>query len=170
MNHSVRTWVDPKVLAEIASDNIVQSIDIPRQLVSEVAYVGTAMGFPEFRDKSGLTGKTVVIAIIDTEIASAHPAFQDRLIPKHNYSREAWGSANAHGTAVAGIVGARSADFLGIAPEATMYNYKVLASNRFLNGDDFDDWHFSRHWRMESTLRTAPGAPEPNQMERHGRL
>jgi subtilisin family serine protease len=47
------------------------------------------------------------------------------------------GNAHDHGTAVAGIAAANGADFIGMAPEATIYHYKILASNRFLNAENF---------------------------------
>ena len=66
-----------------------------------------------------------------------HNFFQ--LFPrKQNYSRELWGNPGSHGTAVAGIAAANGNDLTGMAPDATIYNYKVLATNRFLNSDDFD--------------------------------
>jgi serine protease AprX len=59
------------------------------------------------------------------------------VIHKQNYSLELWGNPGSHGTAVAGIAAAGSENISGMAPEATIYNYKVLATNRFLNADDF---------------------------------
>jgi serine protease AprX len=71
-------------------------------------------------------------------VAAAHPALDGRVVQRANYTREPWGHPADHGTAVAGIVGSSDALATGMAPGATIYNYKVLATNRFLNGDDFD--------------------------------
>jgi serine protease AprX len=138
LNQSLRTWVDPRSLAEIAGDDKIHRLDLPHRLEPEVIQVGVKLGVPEYRVRTSGTGKGVVVAVIDTEVAKGHPAFQSRVIPKHNYSRELWGNPNPHGTAVAGIIGGSGAEFAGIAPEVTIYNYKVLATNRFQHGEDFD--------------------------------
>jgi hypothetical protein len=56
---------------------------------------------------------------------------------RRDYTPEAWGNPAAHGTAVAGIIGARDPANGGVAPEVMIDNYKVVTTNRFLNGDDF---------------------------------
>lgn len=138
LNASVRTWTDPRSLAEVADDPNVNRVDLPRRLSPEGVMIGDVSGVPEFRDRTGLTGKGVRIAVIDSEIAKKHPAFQDRVIPQQNYSREPWGSPDGHATAVAGVIAAKSSDLIGVAPEATLYNYKAFTTNRFFSGDDFD--------------------------------
>src|SRR5918994_733912 len=40
--------------------------------------------------------------------------------------------------AAAGIIGAESTEYTGMAPHVTIYNYKVLATQRAFNGTDFD--------------------------------
>lgn len=138
LNASVRTWTDPRSLAEVAGDPDVNRVDLPRRLSPEGVMIGAVSDVPEYRNRSGLTGKGVRIAVIDSEIAKKHPAFQDRVIPQQNYSREPWGNPDGHATAVAGVIGAQSSDLIGVAPEATLYNYKAFTTNRFLSGDDFD--------------------------------
>ena len=138
LNASVRTWTDPRSLAEVADDPNVNRVDLPRRLSPEGMMIGDVSGVPEYRTRTGLTGKGVRIAVIDSEIAKKHPAFQDRVIPQQNYSREPWGSPDGHATAVAGVIAAQSSDLIGVAPEATLYNYKAFTTNRFLSGDDFD--------------------------------
>jgi len=60
------------------------------------------------------------------------------VIQKKNYTKEAWGNPDAHGTAVAGIIASADATFTGIAPGATIFSYKVFATNSLLQGSDFD--------------------------------
>lgn len=136
LNGTVRARVQPGALADIAMDSAVERIGLPRRLTPEVTALGAAVGAPAFRSSRGRSGKAIVVAVIDSEVA-AHPALQDRLVQKNNYTKESWGNPDAHGTAVAGIVGGNHADFIGIAPQATIYNYKVLATNRELSSDDF---------------------------------
>ena len=137
LNRTVRTWTDPRVLAEVAAAPDITTIDLPRRLEPDIRVTGNTVGARLFRERRTRSGRGIVIAIIDSEVALRHPAFQDRVIHKQNYSLELWGNPGAHGTAVAGIAAANDANFLGMAPEATIYNYKVLATNRFLNADDF---------------------------------
>lgn len=59
------------------------------------------------------------------------------MVQRRNYVKEPWGTPDLHGTAVEGIIGSNDQSFTGMAPEATLYNYKVLATTRDLNGDDF---------------------------------
>ncbi len=137
LNRSIRTWVDPRLLAEVAADSKVSRIDLPHRLEPEVQQSSDTVGAVEYRERSSHTGKGVIIAVIDSEVALRHPAFQDRIIHKQNYSLELWGNPGAHGTAVAGVAAANGDGLIGMAPDATIYNYKVLATNRFLNADDF---------------------------------
>ncbi len=140
LNSSLRTWAGPASLAEVAADRSVSGIDVPRRLmpdaVGATSRVATAIGLPAFRGKDGPTGRGVTVAVIDTE-AAVPPSLADRVVRRRNYTAEPWGNPAAHGTAVAGIIGAADPDHPGVAPGVTIYNYKVLATNRFLHGDDF---------------------------------
>jgi serine protease AprX len=130
--------VDPRLLAEVAADRNITAVDLPRRLEAELNRSAQQIGAPQYRSRSGRTGRGVIVAVIDSEVAFRHPAFEDRVIQKRNLSRELWGNPDVHGTAVAGIIGANGPEIQGVAPGVTMYNYKVLATNRFLNGEDFD--------------------------------
>jgi serine protease AprX len=138
LNRTVRSWADARVLAEVAADDSIERIDVPRRLQPELKVSGKTVGAPAFREKTSMTGKGIIVAVIDSEVALNHPALKGRVVHKANYTDELWGNPDAHGTAVAGIIGSSDATFAGMAPEATIYNYKVLASNEALTGDDFD--------------------------------
>jgi serine protease AprX len=137
LNRSMRTRLDPRSLAEVAADPQVEGVDLPRRLEAEIGTTSGIVGATRFREEKGRSGKGVIIAIIDSEVTLRHPALKGRVIHKQNYTNEAWGNADKHGTAVAGIAASSDDDFVGMAPEATIYHYKVLATNRFLNADDF---------------------------------
>jgi serine protease AprX len=137
LNRSIFTRVDPRSLAEVAADPQVDRVDLPRLLEAEIQITSRTVGATQFREERSRSGDGVIIAIIDSEVTLRHPAFQDRVIHKRNYTNEPWGNAGDHGTAVAGIAAANGGDFAGMAPEAMIYNYKVLATNRFLNANDF---------------------------------
>jgi serine protease AprX len=78
------------------------------------------------------------VGIIDSEIHSEHDALKGRVVKAKNFTKEPWDTPDKHATAVAGIIGSNSADFLGMAPEAKLFNYKVLATDNNLNSDNFE--------------------------------
>jgi serine protease AprX len=138
LNHTVRTFAPPESLAEVAGADAVAAIDLPRRLLADAEPSNhRSIGLPAFQQRHHLTGRGVTIAVIDGEVTLAHPAFAGRVVQRRNYTPESWGNPSAHGTAVAGIIGAADEQFPGIAPEATIYSYKVLATNPMGNGDDF---------------------------------
>jgi serine protease AprX len=138
LNRTVRTWVHPRTLAEVVVDPSVERVDLPRRLQAEINVSASTTAAPQFRKKFKRTGKGIIVAVIDSEVALNHPALKGRIVHKQNFTAELWGNPDSHGTAVAGIIASNNEKFIGMAPEATIYNYKVLATNQFLGGDDFD--------------------------------
>jgi serine protease AprX len=138
LNRTMRT-VDARSASGVASDPAVERVDVPRRLEPDAVEVDVMLrAAAAVRTEHGLTGKGVTVAVIDSEAALGHPALRDRVIHRRNFTQEAWGTPDAHGTAVAGIVGADGADYTGMAPEVTIYNYKVLATQRAFNSTDFE--------------------------------
>lgn len=138
LNRTVRTWVGPESLAEVAADTAVSRIDVSRRLMPDATTRNhRTIGLPGFVQRTSATGRGVTVAVIDTEVALNHPALAGRVVHRRNYTAEPWGNPGGHGTAVAGIIGAADPDNGGVAPGVMIYNYKVVATNRFLNGDDF---------------------------------
>lgn len=100
--------------------------------------------------RAGYTGRGVTVAVFDTGIEDAHPDLDDRVAANLNFEPSAildpitdgqYSRANAetpvgfdelqHGTLAAGIVAgtgesARGADMRGMAPEATLVNFKLI--------------------------------------------
>ncbi|MGQ4440671.1 S8 family serine peptidase [Streptomyces violaceoruber] len=141
LNRTVRTWADPEVLSEIARDSSVTNIDVTRRIQPDVQSENhKAIGHPATTGPTlGATGRGVTVAIIDSEVQLQHAALgSSRVVPKRNYTSEPWGTPDAHGTAIAGIIGADFTGHMGLAPEVTMYNYKVMATNRWANAFGWD--------------------------------
>ena len=138
LNNTIRSKAHVGSLAEVAADDLVERIDVSRQLLPEVNVTAKTVGSTKFRTKFSQTGKGIIVAVIDSEVALNHPALKGRVAHKENFTEELWGNPGTHATAVAGIIGSNHSKFTGMAPEATIYNYKVIATNRALSGDDFD--------------------------------
>jgi serine protease AprX len=138
LNQTVRSFVHPRSLTEVVSDPSISKVDLARRLEAEINVTGGTVGTVAFRKKFNLTGKGVIVAVIDSEVAMNHPALKGRVVHKQNMTAESWGNPGSHGTAVAGIIASNIERFLGMAPRVTIYNYKVLAANPLLNSDDFD--------------------------------
>lgn len=79
-----------------------------------------------------LTGKGVTIAIADSGISS-HPEFNGKNIQGQDFTLSGHiGDLKGHGTAVAGVVGARGVHFTGIAPDAKIIVYKIDDGSRLI--------------------------------------
>ena len=137
LNRTVRTAADPTTVAEVAADEGIRRIDVPRRIQAEVAKGAITVGAPAFRVATGASGAGVVVGVIDSEVELNLPELTERVIHRRNYTEEPWGNPGDHGTAVAGIIAASSQQITGIAPEATIYNYKILASSPWFDADDF---------------------------------
>lgn len=76
----------------------------------------------------GFTGKGVKIAILDTGVDSSHPDLNIK--ESYNFTKDdSTEDKVGHGTHVAGIIGALDNEqgVIGVAPDAELYSYKVLA-------------------------------------------
>ena len=115
-------------IAEMAQDQSLNVIDLPRRLWIEEADdpPGLRLFRPRSKTECEYTGKNVIIALIDREVNMAHSGLSGRIEAKENYTEEKWGSPDWHATAVAGILGGRSSQFYGSAPECVIQNYKVF--------------------------------------------
>jgi serine protease AprX len=151
LNHSIRTWADPGIVAEVASKSSVTTVDVSRPLRPDLPALPVNAEAPEadptgrnghatvgLRPDIDLSGDGLIVAVIDSEVAAQHPSFAGRVVHRRNFTpNEAWGNPAAHGTAVASIIASGDAVFPGVAADAVIYNYKVLATNALLNADDF---------------------------------
>jgi serine protease AprX len=138
LNETIRTATAATALAEIAPDDAIERIDLPRRLVREMRLCGPLVGAPVFRTRTGKDGTGIVVAVIDGEVDVTHRALAGRVMQKRNFTREPFGRPDTHGTAVAGIIGARDRRFGGIAPGVSILNYKIFAEDPRLDSDDFD--------------------------------
>lgn len=144
LNSTVRTVTPAEALADIAADDAIALLDRCRPLHRDITVTRSTIGgdtYSRGRDpllrNPALTGKGVIVGVIDSEVALSHPALVGRVIQKRNYTVEPWGNPDSHGTFVAGIIGGNDQVHAGVASDAMIYNYKVLATIDQLNSDDF---------------------------------
>jgi Subtilase family len=92
------------------------------------------VGAPQVWAKHSTRGRGITIAVIDTGIDYTHPSLGGGFGPGFRVSG-GWDFVfddadpmddHGHGTHVAGIAAANSAELTGVAPEATLLAYKVL--------------------------------------------
>jgi subtilisin family serine protease len=142
---SVRTAFLPlENLGALSEDPAVERIIPSRYLQPCMDVASAKVHLPEFRFKTDLSGKGVIIGIIDSGIDPKHPAFKGRLlriwdqtlrgpgVAEGDYGAEFTGDLmqvsrddNGHGTHVAGIAAGADATFGGVAPGADLIVVKT---------------------------------------------
>jgi subtilisin family serine protease len=137
---AVRTGiVDLEALDALTENPAVTRIVPARRLRLLMDVAKTKVGVPAFRTKNKLSGKGVVIGIVDTGIETDHPAFAGRILRVWDQTMNGPGVAEGgygaelqppmidltrdtvgHGTHVAGIAAAEDPVYEGVAPEAEL--------------------------------------------------
>ncbi|MBN3874339.1 S8 family serine peptidase [Nostoc sp. JL33] len=137
---SVRTAFLPiDSLDVLSEEDIIQRIKPSRKLHLRMDTALEKVNLPEFKNQTGLTGKGVIIGIIDSGIDPKHPAFAGRIlhiwdqtlpgpgVTEGGYGAEFTGAqliisqdTGGHGTHVAGIAAGADANYGGVAPEAEL--------------------------------------------------
>ncbi len=124
-------------------DAVLQAISVDvRIIIAQPHYVYIANGaakalpVPQYApDKLKLaeahkiaSGKRVKIAVIDTQVDTTHPAFGGSITETFDALGETKPIPENHGTAIAGILGAR-AELMGVAPGANILAIRAFAGN-----------------------------------------
>ncbi|HEY9649329.1 MAG TPA: S8 family serine peptidase, partial [Coleofasciculaceae cyanobacterium] len=137
---SVRTAFLPlESLDPLSEEPAVNRIIPSRYLKLRMDVAPEKVKLPEFKTKTGLTGKNVIIGVLDTGIDPNHPAFQGRIlriwdqtlpgsgVPEGGYGAEFTDQqltisrdTEGHGTHVAGIAAGADEPYGGVAPEAEL--------------------------------------------------
>lgn len=126
-------------LDALSEEETVQRIKPSRKMKLLMDVAPGKVKLPEFKNKTGLTGKGVVIGIVDSGIDAKHPAFAGRIlriwdqtmsgpgVAEGSYGAEFTGEqltispdTEGHGTHVAGIAAGADENYGGVAPEAEL--------------------------------------------------
>jgi subtilisin family serine protease len=138
---TVRTAQVPmEAVGTLSEDERVSRIEASRYLQLRMDVARGAVRLPAFRGRTGLSGRGVVIGVVDSGIDAGHPAFQGRIlrlwdqtlqgpgVPEGAYGVEfvkpqapvASLDTNGHGTHVAGIASGAHPALEGVAPDAEL--------------------------------------------------
>ncbi|MBW4676825.1 MAG: S8 family peptidase [Desmonostoc geniculatum HA4340-LM1] len=137
---SVRTAFLPiNALDVLSEEDAIQRIKPSRKLHLRMDVAPGKVKLPEFKNQTGLTGKGVIVGIIDSGIDPKHPAFAGRILhiwdqtlPGPGVTEGRYGAefteaqltisqdTDGHGTHVAGIAAGADATYSGVAPEAEL--------------------------------------------------
>ncbi|MBD2411982.1 peptidase S8 [Nostoc calcicola FACHB-389] len=137
---SVRTAFLPiNALDVLSEEDAIQRIKPSRKLHLRMDVAPGKVKLPEFKNQTGLTGKGVIVGIIDSGIDPKHPAFAGRILhiwdqtlPGPGVTEGTYGAefteaqltisqdTDGHGTHVAGIAAGADATYSGVAPEAEL--------------------------------------------------
>jgi len=133
--------LEPEQAAAIETRPEVEAVIREQTMSSTLSQTTVRTGAVDawsLRDGAGnhLRGNGVIVAVLDTGIDYTHPDLGGGFGPGHRVAA-GWDFVNddadpmddhGHGTKVAGVIGA-SGGVTGMAPEATLWAYKVLASD-----------------------------------------
>jgi len=116
-------------LAKIDGIKIYPDSKVRVLLDDSVPIIGADELWSEY-DGSGIT-----IAVIDTGIDSSHPDLKNKIVDQVSFVKDEPSSEDGygHGTHVAGIIAgsgiASGSKYMGVAPEASLMNVKVIGKN-----------------------------------------
>lgn len=167
---AIRTAIFPlDSLEAVSNDAAITRVKPSRYLNATMDAAAPKVKLPQFQAKNpSLTGKGVVIGIVDSGIDPSHPAFAGRIlriwdqtmsgpgVAEGGYGLELSGPTlsasrdmDGHGTHVAGIAAGKDGAFAGVAPEADIVMVKT----------DFQDAHIADGIRYIFGIASEMGRP-----------
>ncbi len=167
---SVRTAYLPiNALERLSEEPAIHRVKPSRKLEMRMDTASEKVYLPQFKQKHPeLTGKGVIIGVVDSGIDPQHPAFKGRILqiwdqtlPGPGVAEGAYGAElkgdllkisqdnNGHGTHVAGIAAGDHGEFCGVAPEAQLVIVKT----------DMQDAHIADAVRYIFSVADHMGCP-----------
>jgi serine protease AprX len=138
LGEAVVANLTPAQIQKFSQQSNIVRLEADKLLKLELDQSAVTVGVVNARTQGLVgTGKGVIIAVIDGEVDINHPDLKGRVVHKRNYTNEAWGNPHPHGTHVAGIIAGNGSQYKGMAPEAIIWSYKILASEANNTGEGF---------------------------------
>ncbi|MGK9236346.1 S8 family serine peptidase [Inquilinus limosus] len=125
---SVVARLDEDAMVEIAArndvaalannkDQIVLDLDVSRPLIRA-----------DQVEAAGIDGLRVQVGVLDTGVDTSLAALAGVVATQSDFTGEGTGDLNGHGTHCAGVIASQDATFRGIAPGATIHDFKLMNS------------------------------------------
>lgn len=130
LTNSIVVDLTPEQIKKIAERDDIEFIEIDKAVIPELDVSAPAVKVNTTRANYGVSGAGVNVAVIGFEVDFKHKDLKHRVVRKRNYTSEAWKNPAQHGTLVAGIIAGNgtesSGTYVGMAPKATIWNYKIF--------------------------------------------
>ena len=128
LTHSVVCEVTSEQLAALAARNDVRRIDTNKHVVSINLDVSRPLIRADLVEVGGTDGTGINVAVLDSGVDFSHAALSAIAGGQFDFTNppEGTGDLNGHGTHCAGVVASQDGKFRGIAPGATVHDYKHL--------------------------------------------
>jgi subtilisin family serine protease len=126
---------DPSTADRLASTASITHVYLDTRHEALLDVSAPAINAPAARERFGVDGSGISIAVLDTGIDADHPDFGNRVVHQKDFSGDGVEDVYGHGTHVAGIAaGAGTVSdgtYVGIAPGSSLLNIKVLGDRGF---------------------------------------
>ncbi len=127
LTHTVVARVDPDQLERLAARedlatvvadkwNIVYCLDVSRPLIQADQVV----------NRFGFNGTGVTVAVVDSGVDATHPALAAVVTSQQDFTGAGIGDGLGHGTHCAGIIASQDRTFTGIAPGASLGDFRMM--------------------------------------------
>ncbi|MBD2452092.1 S8 family serine peptidase [Nostoc sp. FACHB-152] len=138
LGEAVVANLTPAQIQKFSQQSNIVRLEADKPLRLELDQSSVTVGLANARTQGIVgTGRGVIIAVLDGEVDINHPDLKGRVVHKRNYTSEPWGNPHPHGTHVAGIIAGNGSQYKGMAPEAVIWNYKLLPSETTQSGEGF---------------------------------
>ena len=93
--------------------------------------IGADLAYGGFGRVPGVTGKNVVVAVIDSGVQKGHPGIKGRVIEAVDFTGSGGGDQFGHGTHLASVIAGNDVggNYGGVAPGAKIVSLKVLKAD-----------------------------------------
>lgn len=126
LTHSAVVVANDERLADIAARADVSSVAHCKNQILADLDVSRPLIDADVVESSGIDGAEVDVAILDSGVDPSHPEISTNFGTQQDFTGEGIGDLHGHGTHCAGVVASTGVMFRGVAPGATIHDYKLL--------------------------------------------